>query len=253
MKRPVVYASLGLLAYLISLVATFPAALAHRWAEPLLKGVPVQLEGIEGDIWTGRVNSLHVQRRPLGALSWSLSPVALLLGTLELDWALAMGEGSVQGEARLNRDGELLLNNVKGRVPVQQITRIYPVPMVVVDGLVSVRLDELGMNGQQLTHAQGQLGWHQAEIVAPQGHSLGDLILSLEARKGEGGIRGLFKDQGGPLQAEGEVVLEPNGRYHLNGKVGAREGSASSLGQSLKMLGRPDASGLHQLKFTGKL
>lgn len=253
MKRPLLYALLGLGAYLITLLASFPAVLAYRWAGPWLDKSPITLAAVEGRVWEGRAGMLSYQKRPLGRVSWSLSPSALLLGQLSLSWKLDLEEGTVQGEASLARDGELVLHELKGRLPAAQLTALYPIPMVSIDGLVALRLDEVLIQGGQLLRARGQLGWHQAAITAPQALGLGDLLLTLDERKGEGGIRGLLQDQGGPLQAEGEVLLEPNGRYHINGRLAAREGRQSALARALAMLGRADAGGWVNLKFTGKL
>ena len=67
------------------------------------------------------------------------------------------------------------------------------------------------------------------------------------------GIVGNIADQGGPLQANGKLVLTDDGKYTLDGEVSVRDPSEATLKNSLNMLGRPDKSGKIKLKRSGDL
>ena len=97
MRRWLPYLLLGCGVYLLTLVATFPAAFAYRIAGPrLTRAVPLQLYGISGSIWSGRIGTVAYGANALGSLSWHLKPLPLLLGHLALSYELDAPDRSLR-------------------------------------------------------------------------------------------------------------------------------------------------------------
>lgn len=254
MKRPVRFAVLGLAAYLVALVVTFPAQQAVGLLSPYLKnsGVALATSGLEGTVWSGRAAAVAVNGKPVGSVSWAISPWSLFIGRLGVHWGVQVPDGYLSGNGYVGILGGGVLRQVEGRVPAPLLARYLPALPLPVQGTVSLRLDQLALEGGKLARLQGTAVWHQAAVVASRPVKLGDLKLSLAA-KPDGGVVGRLGDGGGPLQASGELSMTPDRRYRLNARLAVRKGAQPELEQALALLGRRDAQGRVEIKRAGRL
>lgn len=249
------YLAVGVLLYLLFLLALFPAAQAYRWvAEPLTSALPdLKLGGVEGTVWSGK--SRMVYRRILqGQASWQLSPWSLLFGKASLTGLLQAQEGYLQARvAAPLAGGAVELTALEGRLPVSELARLAPPIPVILGGMVSMELPVLVIDeaGRILT-AEGSLVWHQAAMSAPQALEFGDLQLVLRTGE-EGRIVGDISDRGGPLKLAATVQLAADGGYRVNGTVATAPNAPATLVQSLGLLGKPDAQGRYRLAYSGRV
>jgi len=123
---------------------------------------------------------------------------------------------------------------------------------VAAEGTVAIALRRLALADGVPAEAAGQLVWNGARLTAPQPFDLGDLAVELEPAEG-GGLRGTLSDGGGPLAAEGELRLEPDGRYRFEGRLAARAGADSPLGRALAVLGPKHPRGGVRVTGQGRL
>ncbi len=65
---------LGVVIYLGFIIALFPASVAVKLA-PLPNNISVS--GVSGTIWSGKIETLSIQRRQLELVQWQLSPWGL--------------------------------------------------------------------------------------------------------------------------------------------------------------------------------
>lgn len=256
MKRFLRYSLVGLACYLAFLVVLFPAAQAYRFAaEPLQKALPqLELGGLEGSVWNGRVDALVYRKAWLGEVHWQLSPLSLLLGKAQLKTLLQSREGYLQSRIRTPLGGgDIEMAEIEGRLPINELTRFVPYLPVVLGGLVSFDLPGLALSAEgRLLAAEGTVIWNQAAVRAPQALDFGDLQLVLHTEE-QGRIVGEISDRGGPLKVEGTLELEPDGRYRVEAGVVAAADAPAPLKQSLGLLGRPDAQGRYRLNYNGKM
>jgi len=256
MKPYLRYTLLGVLCYLVFLIALFPAAQAYRFvAEPLSGALPqLQLAGMEGSIWSGRVGSLVYRQALLGEMSWQLSPLSLLLGKARLKALLQSQDGYLQSWVSTPLGGgHVELADTEGQLPLTELTRFSPYLPVVLEGLVSFTLPvlEVAADGH-LLQAEGTVIWHQATMSAPQALEFGDLQMVLHTEQA-GQVTGTISDRGGPLKVAGTLNIEPDGRYRFNGTAAAAADAPASLVRSLGWLGKPDAQGRYRLSYSGKM
>lgn len=254
MKRWRWHILLFLAAYLVTLVATLPAALAMRWAEPVLAKMAQrpQLQGVSGSIWSGRVAQASYRGLTLGELKWELSPWRLLLGRIAVEVALTPPSGHLEGELSRGFGGEALrLRALEGQLPAAVLKQLAPSLPLAPAGSLALNLDEVVMEGAKLRSVQGRIVWNKGGVTAPMALEFGDLVA--EFTTAEGGISGSIKDGGGPLQLEAELTLAGDGTYSLTGKSSARAGAAPALKSSLSLLGQPDVRGMIPFRFNGRL
>lgn len=205
---------LGLLAYLIFLVATLPAARAWAWFG---ESVPLQAYGLDGTLWHGRAAVMQDELRRLEAVQWEIRPLSLLRGNL-----------SAEVQARLPGDGRLrsTVHLRPNRLRAEDLRLELPAPLVLtwagidrlpvtVDGRFESLLRELVLVDERLLRADGLLSWNSATLaLGRQPLPLGNLALRL--RPGEDAILGTLTSQGGPLSLDGDLRLAPDGRFVLD-------------------------------------
>lgn len=245
---------LGVAVYLVGLLINLPAARVYHWLAPLAARPPARItaQGLTGTVWSGGAEQLIVDGVSVGKVRWTLAPVALFAGRLAADWSVRKDDGYLSGRAGVTPWGTARISQVEGRLPVGELTRFAPPVPVALEGLISVRLDMLALSGGKVHNARGVLAWQGAKVIAPRQLRLGDLKLELKPGKG-GGVQGLLSDGGGPLLAEGNIHLGPDGAYRLNGRLASRDPQQPALADSLAMLGPKSPKGGVQISLSGRL
>jgi len=240
------FAVLGVAAYLIFLVANWPAAHAWMLAERHL-GVPddVQVGGVDGTVWDGR--GIQVGTRDLQAerIRWRVRPMALLTGRLEVTVEGVMGDGFAEGRATLTPGG-LSLRGLNGQVPAAPWSRVASRfgEDVLLGGTFAFAIDALEVDREgRLEQLDGRLAWHDASVTVDEHVELGGLTSQLRAE--DGALLGELGDTGGPLALGGTWRLDPTGAYELDAVMDTREGAAQILTRSLEMAGPRRDDGFH--------
>ena len=77
------YILLGLLAFILTVVATTPIHFIWKYAEPYARDLPVRIQNPTGTLWQGRAD-VGVPQAGTIAADWELSPLSLLLGNADL-------------------------------------------------------------------------------------------------------------------------------------------------------------------------
>lgn len=245
---------IGIAAYLLFLLMLFPATTAWSLFSP--KGMPLQLQGLNGSIWQGEVSQASWKGQPLGSLSWDLRLWPLILGRVGADFSLQTAEGYLQGEAQLPLSfSSVQVSALKGQLPLSELMRFaprMPIP-VAVAGTVTLDIGQLELDmGSGAASAEGRVNWHGAEVLSPQAFKMGNLQADI-ATDDKGVLGAQLKDLGGPLQLDAMFQLKPDQSYSLNGTVAAANSAEASLQQALSWLGKADNSGKHRLKLQGRL
>lgn len=247
------YVLLGLLAYTLALAVTLPARHAYSLAASRLpKTLPVTLHDLGGSLWSGRAGTVAWRNTSLGELQWDLSPWQLVSGRLAAAVQLQDSDSTLTGHLTLTRDGNATLREVNARLPAGRLMAFNPGLPIAADGVIAANLEEAQLPQQGAPTLRGAIVWSQALLVAGRPLKLGDLKLTLQPGE-KGGTSGTLSDAGGPLEISGTVTLDANRSYRLEAKLRARPEADAGLGDSLKMLGRPDGRGYYALRYNGRL
>lgn len=242
----------GLLAYLLFLVATVPAGFLYgQWKQNLGGNkVPVSLTDIEGSLWSGSVGKAVIKGSTFERVNWDVNPLTLLLGILEVDFDLAVTDGFAKGTVGYNIFGRTYLNNIDAWLPLAQIESLVDIGALHPAGALDVKLNNVKLDGNAIVSAKGDIAWHGAAVTLFKQLGLGDLQLALEPN--EGGVKGVIKDQGGPLRADGIMQLNPDKSYTFDGEFGTR-GSQPDLHAALTTMGRFNKDGKVKVSLKGNL
>jgi hypothetical protein len=216
-------------------------------------GVRISANGISGTVWSGSAASAAINGIILGRTDWSISPWYLPLGTVASHWRIEPQQGYLEGEARIGRNS-LRLANVEGKLPAMLLVNYIaraPLPLVV-QGDISVHMDDVLRNGDKIESASGTLVWHQAALAQPFPVKLGDLKAEF-APAAYGAIAAKLSDSGsGPLALKGNITLKADGTYRFNATLTARSGADPALANALPLMGMSDGMGGYQIVWAGR-
>jgi hypothetical protein len=250
MARRGLYLAAGLAAFLVFLVAMFPAS---QFAGRLPAGI--ELKGPSGTIWSGRARSLVVQGHPFGPLTWSCRPWRLLL----LEWSCALGLKPAGGELAGDFSGDfsgafgnLVGRSIRGRVPISVFEGIATPRGWT--GSIELDLEELAIASRRPQSAAGQLVLRRLRAPGAGGQELGDFELVVgEGSVGGAMLTGRLRDLGGPLHVRGAVELFDDGRYLIQGEAAPGPGAGPAIFDTLGFLGPPDGRGRRPFTIEGTL
>ena len=237
----------GLTAYLIFLLATFPAAYPLAWWQ---KGIPdVQLSKISGSVWSGAAQEFILNGQSWGVLQWHVDWRALVTGHMGYRLRLLASDMDLQGRVAGSRDN-LLLQGVHGHLPIGRLEGLLPLPASSVSGNLDVDLNRVLLVKMRPAQADGIVTFTDAVLSWPQSVILGSYQLKVSDLD-KTGIRGIFIDTGGPLIVQGTLNLTPSGRYQVNGTLMSRDPDNATLANLLGYL-PADNTGHHAFNLHGQ-
>ena len=240
----------GLLAYVVFLVLTFPAARVYvYWKAQDDAPAGLALAGISGSVWNGRADMAVIDGQRFQAVTWQLHPWAILTGRVAADWSLKVDDGFGRGEAAAGLGGGLTLDAVEAKLPIAQLPG-RTLAALRPSGTLNLNLRDVEWDGAALVSATGRLVWSGAGVNLIQDLALGDLALDLETTDGE--VKGVLADAGGPLEATGLLTLKADGSYEFTASLAAR-GNDPKLLQALRTLGRVGPDGKVQVTNKGTM
>lgn len=246
---------LGIAAYLLSLLWTFPAGVAYEAISGSLPPAASELRlgGLSGSVWHGQAATVAYRDRTLGTLRWRLRPWSLLGGEFAVELWLQSEGGYLQGSVSSTSDGSLSLEALKGQLPIAEIQRLFPYQPVALAGLLSLDIDTLELSpGGVATAADGHIIVHRLKLLAPQQVAFGDYELEVGTGE-EGVIEAQAVTLQTPLQLDAQATLEQGKHYMLKATVSAATSAPPELEQLLSLLGRADNGGRRQISLSGNL
>ena len=251
MRRRLAYILLGLLAYAVFLVLLCPASLLIEQLSQRLPGFSAQ--SVQGSAVQGTAQSVQLSATArLETIAWRLRLFPLLLGRIEYDLQLSAPELNIRGIASLGWDRQLRLVALNGQLPLPQAIALAGRPPPPLNGTLELDNVALRLNRDyRPTEAGGLI--HLRNLGTSFGNplSLGNFDIQLQTQANA--LVASVQDQGGPLQLNGSLTLDPDGRYRFTAQAAPRDQNNRELYQALSLLGRPEGNGKWMFDFAGSL
>lgn len=251
MKRWLAYILLGLLAYAIFLVLLCPAGLLIDQVSKRLPGFSAQ--SVQGGAVQGTAQNVRLSATVrLETLAWRLRLFPLLLGRLEYDLQLTAPELNIYGIASLGLGQKLRLAALNGQLPLPRAIALAGRPPPPLNGMLELDNVALRLNRDyRPAEASGLI--HLRDLGTSFGNplSLGNFDIQLQTQASA--LVASVQDQGGPLQLNGSLTLDPDGRYRFTAQAAPRDQNNRELYQALSLLGRPEGDGKWMFDFAGNL
>ncbi len=220
-------------AYVVFLVASFPAGTAQRWFAP----EALRFDGVDGTIWTGSADLASLPGMPMRDLRWNLDALPLLLGRISVQFEARLADGSLRGAMAVS-PGAVSVADLQASANLALLDGALKLGGV--QGLASLNLQSLELEDGWPTAVTGSLRIEQLRVppLTPSDASaapipFGNFEVTLSGVAGRS-LLAVVQDAGGPLEIAAELALELVRPYSL-------AGAAPSVAARVRE--RPDAPG----------
>jgi general secretion pathway protein N len=205
------YVAIGVVAWLVFLLATFPAERALALA-PALPGVAIG--NVQGPLWRGQAGHVVAKGIQIDPLRWKFRLLPLFTGRFEFDLQGRLGDKPAHALAGTSFAGEPYLRDVQLSMPASDLLYRLGINQVSVGGELVLDLDDVRFTPTGIPMFSGESHWMPAEVEAPLALSLGKVILTTQH---DGSVtQGNLVARDGVLQVQADVALEASGAYRLN-------------------------------------
>lgn len=203
--------ALGVAAYLLILVTTFPAARVTGMLEQWLSDL--SLVAVSGSVFSGKAGRVVWQDLDLGPMHWQFSPLALLSGRVEYSVELTHPANTGQLAAGMTLFGNAYVHDLQLQLLPDRIINHYSPVEVQTGGEWLLDFEEIDVSDVFSGATSGELAWQDAVILAPVNMVLGQLKIDVQ-----GNDEALLGEivAGGALGAAGNASLLADGGYRLD-------------------------------------
>jgi len=249
MKRLWPLIALGVGAFILFAVVTFPARIVASW----LGSSGIHAGGVSGTIWNGRAQVLQIQGANIGGVEWKLHALPLLTAHANVDLKVTRIDGFAQTKLSVGPTGAMNFKSLTASLPLSALP-----PNAIPggwNGMLNGRFQELTLEDGWPTQVNGTLEVMDLTGPARNPSKAGSYrILFDPAASSAEVLQGAISDAGdGPLQLNGTLRLKPDRSYALEALIAARPDAPRNLVQTLEFLGPPDAQGRRQFNTEGTL
>jgi hypothetical protein len=237
MRRILLISALALLAFVLIVLARFPAA----WVAGFLPA-GYSCEALDGTLWNGTCSALTLRHQQLlGDLTWQVHPARLFLGRLAAHVELTQAADYANGDLEVSASGHVDAQNVHASVHLSPA--LVPQLPGSLRGVVRADLARVQVKSGRLADLRGSIEAHDLAQTGDTRTELGNYALTFNGAAGGAALVGELHDLGGPLDLKGSVRVTADPGFILDGTVAARPSASANLVRQLQMLGAPDAQG----------
>ena len=228
-------AAVLVLLLLACLLATAPARLLGL----VLPSEQVVMQGFTGSLWQGKASRCLVKTPAgylhLGAVSWRLNPLSLILFAPRLSLDSIWGRQTLSTDLVLQGGQDIDLYSLEANIPADLLRQFVPLELA---GLLQVQSEQLQFRDGMPVAGNGRLVWLNGGWNSPSGPlPLGSYALDF-TQSADTALEGQVLTLAGAVSAQGSVELQ--GRtYSIDVTVQSEVGLDARLQQALSLVARP--------------
>lgn len=235
------------LVYLIGLIVYLPARLLVAVA-PLPENI--QLNGVSGTLWNGRIERAQFDTRSLEQVEWQVFPLALFAGQVAADvhiTATAANPMSGTAHVQVGLFGGVRIENARFNGELGALGVWLKIPDLVPlkgDVVLGVTEYELGQPVCSILNARAA-AYDVKTRIGQQWHDLGDFGLQLGCHEGLASVL---------VEPDNSLGLSVRGNFapaNVDLAVAMKPSNATPapLRELLRMVGEPDVNGQFNFRF----
>jgi general secretion pathway protein N len=239
----------GTVAVLIFILILAPATLVIS----ALPGASIGASGVSGSLWNGSAQRISINGFSVNATRWTIKPLALLAGALELRLLTSWPGGEFEGDLSARITGLLQIKDASVFASLNELSETVGMPA---SGQLSLNIESLAIKNNWPTQVVGSLNLSGLTTVQPGSNIpiiLGNyaVVFTNKIVNDDKPIIGTITDNGGPLELSGQVTLTAPNQYLLETKIKPQANAAANLKQALKFIAPTDNRGAHDFKLNG--
>lgn len=243
-----------LLAYLVFVVFSLPASFATKRLNAAVQ--QVQVNDVEGSIWSGDARDIRYQGVPIGALEWRARP----LGVLQGEWKNHLRlNGVIAGEGELAVAVNGLLNLYDTRLDttlpalIQTLGRRIPVQVRDYRGEIAADISKaaIEIESRQLDWLEGV--FELRKLQSSDAQYLGDFAADVSTI-GKGRYKAVVNstsDRG--LQVDGVITTNLQGDIELDIKVAKVELLGEQAASLIQRFMKKTDDGYYRFRWQGNI
>ncbi len=236
----------GLLAFIIGVLAIFPARVAYRWFVP----PEVALAGIEGTIWNGRADHATVAGVYVRNLEWHARPLGLLALRPTYDARGELVTGFVEGRVSVGLGERVRLQNTTASISLSSLATALN--MRALDGTANLRIDELDIRDGLPVAATGTV--EVSNLLAPTIYARSAIGgYRAEFFTQENGIAASVEDTDGIIDVAGSLTVNSDRSYVFLAAIAPKPGADEGIRNQMRFLGSPNERGQYEMRLEGVL
>jgi len=238
----------GVVVYLVTLIANIPAALVMGWINP---PATVNLGHASGTLWSGRFDTVQLIGVEFQDVKFSFEPLQLFKARLSVALASSLDSDSfVRGSLWLSPN-HVGVSDFALQLPAQPVVNLIalPIPQTVA-GLIRLDLSQASSGKPWCGQMQGTLGWDNALIhnqLLQQPLAMGPYSVELGCDQGEATAH---VNDGGPLGVSADLRLVADGGYRISALISPSPEVPAEVRQGLALIGEDHGAG-YQVEFNG--
>ncbi|MFK8083944.1 MAG: type II secretion system protein N [Granulosicoccus sp.] len=244
----------GLVAYLIGVIALFPAAPVVDRIKPQL-GL-IALDGVHGKLYNGVIDSVRStdDLLPLqfSNVGWTLSPKTLISGGAGASFRFDGYGGQGEGLAARQWNGDIKISDFRFAMQAKELEPLLPVPIASFSGLLTGDIRRLLLVKQLLKEFEGTLSWTDAKLESPVPTALGNVNVQITPDGEQTHVVNL-EATGGDIAMQGTVTLTLSGDFSADVLFTPSPGAPPDVVNGLRQMGRADAEGRVRLVREGNV
>ena len=236
----------AVLAFLVGLVALFPARVAYHWfGDP----AAASLSGISGTVWKGQARELSAAGIYLGDVEWRLKPRYLLTGTALFAVQAKPVSGFLESDVGLGFGGALSFKNLAASLPLAPLAGPLRVPGL--QGNASLQFERITVVDRLPVAADGNMAVSDFAARLLYRGTLGGFKAEFFTQNN--GVAASVEDTDGVIDLAGSLQIGSDRTYQFLGKIAAKPNTPQALRNQMRVLGNPDARGQYELRLEGVL
>ena len=242
---------IGVLIYLIFLVVLFPAKIAIALA-PLPANISVS--GVSGSIWSGSIETLSMPQRQVEQVRWDLSPWALFLGKVKVDFQVGSRATPVSAKGLISWSmGGLSAKGLRFEAPDSFLLGNAKLPFKTeISGEVSLLVETLEQGKPWCEQLSGKLFLNQTNVKNQFGnYPLGNIELGLSCVEGKAQLA--TDETKNQLGIVGTLQLDEGNMVKVGAKIKETAEQPEDMRESLNILGKRGADGYFPVVYQGRI
>ena len=240
----------GIVAYLLFLITTIPAAPVIGLVKDR---IPVSISNVSGTLWNGRAGMLSSRQNiKLHNIEWSFVAWRLLLAKLSFDVAAVYNDAPVSTRLSSGITGTLAVSQLNMKLDAAQLASLISLPLGELSGELDLNIDNALIAAGAVPRVNGSVNWNRAAITVAETADLGNIAITINESE-ESPLAARIKNSGGHLALNGDFTTTEQGDYSLQLTMKPNASASSNLESSLGMFAKKQRSGDFLLNNKGNL
>lgn len=239
------YVIIGLVTFIVGLLAMFPARVAYHWFVP----PGVAMSGIEGSIWRGAVREGNIRGVYVRNVELDMQPLALFTGKLGYAIEADAASGFVDGSVAIGPGGFAEWTDLTASFSLQALQDSVAMPGL--SGTVNLTFEKLVFENDIPVSAVGNV--EVANLRAPLIHRAAIGGFRADFFTQESGVMASVEDTDAVVDLAGSLSLAPDRTYQFLAQVGPKANTPADLKEQMRFLGTANERGQYELRLEGQL